>query len=237
MAQAGMHGMVGMLTRKWTGTREWLLLGAILGSFIPDMDNVGVAIATLTTMPTEGIHRTLTHSLFFEAAVVLVFFLIGQATKNARWTNLGLGLGLGILLHILLDLVLWFNGVEILWPLPSWVNLWENTAPPAWLLTLLEPAEFLFFGLYLWMLGSWARKANTDTGFLKTLRIWILLEFSLFVVFTPLAYIMTSGFLTIYGALYLFSLFMIFFVTIRMRETVEVTVSDSQLNMRMPATR
>jgi membrane-bound metal-dependent hydrolase YbcI (DUF457 family) len=224
MAQAGMHGMVGMITRKWTGAREWLLLGAILGSFIPDMDNLGVAIATLTKIPTEGIHRTLTHSIFFVAAVVLVFFLLGQAKKDARWTNLGLGLGLGILLHILLDLLIWFNGVEILWPLPSWINLWEKAAPPAWFMTFMDPAEFLFFGLYLWVLGSWARNSNTDTDFLKTLRIWMLLEFALFVIFIPLAYIMTSGFLTIYGALYLFSLFMVFFVTIRMRETVEAAV-------------
>jgi membrane-bound metal-dependent hydrolase YbcI (DUF457 family) len=31
----------------------------------------------------------------------------------------GLGLGIGILMHILLDLLVWFNGVEILWPIPS----------------------------------------------------------------------------------------------------------------------
>ena len=47
------------------------------------------------------------------------------------------------------------------------------------------------------------------------------LEFALFVIFTPLAFIMTKGFLTIFGAVYLFSIFMTFFVTIRMRKTVE----------------
>src|SRR3990172_4835354 len=121
MAQAGLHGLVGMVTRKWTQGREWLLLGVLLGSFVPDMDNLGVAVATLLKMPTEGIHRTLTHSIFFIAAVVLVFFLVGRVRNDTRWNNLGLGLGLGILLHILLDLVIWFNGVEILWPIPSWV--------------------------------------------------------------------------------------------------------------------
>jgi hypothetical protein len=86
----------------------------------------------------------------------------------------------------------------------------------------MEPAEFLCFGLYLLMLGGWARKQNTDSEFANKHRIWMWLEFALFVIFTPLAYIMTKGFLTIFGVLYLFSLFMTFFVTIRMRKTVEV---------------
>jgi membrane-bound metal-dependent hydrolase YbcI (DUF457 family) len=220
MAQAGMHGMVGMLVRKWTNKREWLLLGILLGSLIPDMDNVGVAVATLTKMSTAGIHRTMTHSVFFMALVVAIFYAVGQLRKEVRWGNLGLGLGLGMLLHSLLDLLIWFNGVALFWPLPVWINLWANTTPPEWFMKFMDPAEFLFFGLYLWALGTWARKANTDGGFLKTHRIWMILEFALFVIFSPLVYLMTKGFLTIFGALYLFSIFMAFFVTLRMRQTV-----------------
>ncbi len=220
MPQAGIHGLVGMATRKWTGKREWFLLGAMLGSFVPDLDNLGVAVATLTKMPTEGIHRTATHSVFFIVAVVAVFYLIGQGKKDMRWNNLGLGLGLGILLHILLDLILWFNGVSMFWPLGGEVNFWTNFTPPEWFMKFMDPTEFLFFALYLWTLGVWARKASTDSEFLKTHRVWLIVEIALFVIFTPLAYIMTKGYLTIFGALYLFSLLMTFFVTIRMRKTI-----------------
>ena len=129
MAQAGMHGLVGMAVRKMAGKKEWLVLGLILGSFIPDMDNVGVAFATLTKMPTEGIHRTLTHSVFFMVAVVAVFYMISQWKKETRWLNLGLGLGLGMLLHSLLDFVIWFNGVELFWPLGGEINFWANSNP------------------------------------------------------------------------------------------------------------
>jgi membrane-bound metal-dependent hydrolase YbcI (DUF457 family) len=221
MAQAGLHGMVGMAVRKMAGRKEWVLLGILLGSFVPDMDNVGVAVATLTKASTEGIHRTMTHSVFFMAAVVVVFYFIGQWKKDARWGNLGLGLGLGMLLHSLLDLLIWFNGVNLFWPLGGEINIWANTTPPVWFMKFMDPAEFLFVGLYLWALGTWARKAGTDSEFMKTHRVWLILEAALFVIFTPLAYIMTKGYLTIFGALYLFSLFMVFFVTIRMRKTVE----------------
>lgn len=219
MAQAGMHAMVGMAVKKMAGKKEWLLLGVLLGSFVPDMDNVGVAVATLTKMPIEGVHRTLTHSVFFVVAVIAVFYLIAQMKKDARWNNLGLGLGLGILLHILLDLVLWFNGVAMFWPLPIWVNLWANFPQPGWY-AFMEPAEFLFFGLYLWALGGWARKFSTDGDFLKMNGIWMWLEFALFVAFSA-GLILGMQLKIVSGAVYLFSIFMTFFVTIRMKKTVE----------------
>jgi membrane-bound metal-dependent hydrolase YbcI (DUF457 family) len=221
MAQAGMHAMVGMLARKFTNKRQWLLFGAILGSFIPDMDNFGVAVATLAKLPGEGIHRTATHSVFFVAVVVAIFYIIGQVKKDVRWRNLGIGLGLGILCHSLLDIFLWFNGVALFWPFPLWVNVWAKITPPDWFMKFMDPAEFLFFGIYLWALGGWARKYNTDKDFTARHRIWMMIEFALFVIFTPLVYVMTKGFLTIFGALYLFSIMTAFFVTIRMRKTVE----------------
>jgi membrane-bound metal-dependent hydrolase YbcI (DUF457 family) len=221
MAQAGIHSIVGMAVRKWTPDREWLMLGIVLGNPLPDADNLAVAAATLTGRSIEGLHRTFTHSLFTVAAVVIVFYAIAWATKRPRWGNLGLGLGVGILMHILLDLLVWFNGVEILWPIPSWVNLWSNVTPPEWWSKLMMPAEFLFFALFFVLLDVTARKRGTDSGFLRPLRVWIGVQGVLFVVFTVLVYTMEKGFMIPYGALYLLSLGLAFGVTLHMRETVE----------------
>jgi membrane-bound metal-dependent hydrolase YbcI (DUF457 family) len=221
MAQAGIHSMVGLAVRKWTPTREWLMLGIVLGNPLPDADNLAVAVATVTGRPTEGLHRTFTHSLFTVVAVVAVFYVVGQLTNRPRWFNLGLGLGIGILMHILLDLLIWFNGVEILWPLPSWINLWENVTPPEWWRKLMRPVEFLFFALFFVLLDVTARKRSTDLGFLRTLWVWIGVQGVLFVVFTVLVYTMEKGFMTPYGALYLLSLGLAFGITLRMRQTVE----------------
>jgi membrane-bound metal-dependent hydrolase YbcI (DUF457 family) len=97
------------------------VLGVFLGNLLPDADNLAVAVATIMKLPTEGLHRTFTHSLFTVVAFVAVFYLVGQAIRQPRWVNLGLGLGAGILMHILLDLLIWFNGVEICGP-SSWPN-------------------------------------------------------------------------------------------------------------------
>ena len=213
--------MVGLAVRKWTPTREWLMLGIVLGNLMPDADNLAVAVATVIGQSTEGLHRTFTHSLFTVAAVVAVFYVVGRITDRPRWFNLGLGLGIGILMHILLDLLVWFNGVEILWPLPSWVNLWENVTPPEWWRQLMMPVEFLFLALFFVLLDVTARKRSTDLGFLRTLRVWTGVQGVLFIVFTVLVYTMEKGFMTPYGALYLLSLGLAFGVTLRMRNTVE----------------
>ncbi|MBV6397225.1 MAG: hypothetical protein HFACDABA_02833 [Anaerolineales bacterium] len=214
--------MVGMATRKWTGAREWLLLGTVLGSVTPDLDNLAVAVATLTGGATEGLHRTVTHSLLFVEAAIIVFYVIGMVKKDARWKNLGYGLGLGILLHILVDMVLWFNGVYLLWPMGGEIGLWkEYPAGLAWLYDFNEQAaEFLFFGIFLWALGSWARKFGTDGEFLGKLRFWMWFEFALFAIFFVLL-LLGKKFAIVSGGLYLVSILMVFFVTIRMRKTLE----------------
>ncbi len=221
MAQAGLHALVGTAVRRFVPKKQWLMLGILLGSIFPDMDNIAVAIATLTKSSTLGLHRTFTHSIFTILAFLLIFWLISQITKQPRWLNFGLGFGTGILMHILLDLLIWFNGVAILWPLPGWINFWDAVKSPDWFDAFLNPAEMLCILVFFILLYRLARRQNTDSDFLNMLRVWIFLEAGLFVILTPLAYLMQNGSLTLFGVGYLFSLFLAFGVIIRMRQTVE----------------
>jgi len=138
-----------------------------------------------------------------------------------------MGLGLGILLHILLDLVIWFDGVAILWPIPFYLNFWEGVTPPAWWSILIQPLELLFLALFFLALHSMARKQGTDLGFLGKLRFWTGLEGLLFVVFLVLAFTLSKGFLTIFGAVYLLSLILAFAIVIRMRATLGATIEHT----------
>ena len=223
MPQNGLHAIAGVAARRWMPKREWLLLGVVLGSMVPDLDNLAVAYATLTGADTHGLHRTFTHSLFTILAVLAGFSLVAAATKNRKWNNVGVGLGIGILMHVLLDLVLWFNGVELFWPIRYELNFWRGFQTPEWLGILLETGEFLAFGLYFLVLGSTARQLNTDTEYRGSTRTWMYIEFVLFVIFTALFFIFGAKGLpyTIFGALYLLSALVAIAITIRMRKTFE----------------
>jgi len=221
MPQAGIHSILGMAVQKWTPNRMWLLLGIVLGNLLPDADNFAVAAATVAGLPTGGLHRTFTHSLFFVGAIVILFYAIARLTHNSKWNNLGIGLGIGVVMHILLDLLIWFNGMEILWPFPSWINLWTNVIPPEWWIKLMLPLENLAFVFFFIFLAATARKRQTDIEYLPKLRLWTIIQAVLFIVFMILVFTMERGFMTIYGAVYLLSLGLAFGVTIRMRDTVE----------------
>ncbi len=221
MAQAGIHALLGAATRKITPKRTWMMLGIILGSLFPDLDNYAVAIATVAKLNTHGLHRTFTHSLLAILAATVVFVVVAQVSRQPRWANLGAGLGAGIGLHIALDLLIWFNGVEFFWPLGGWINPWESVTPPAWFAKLLDPAEFLFFALFFAWLAKVAQAHKTNPDFIGALRVWTIAMFVLLVVFLPLAYVMRQGFQTIFGVFYLVSITAAFVITVRMRQTIE----------------
>ena len=127
-------------------------------------------------------------------------------------------------MHILLDLVAWFNGVELLWPIPYELNFWSWFTMPAWLKIFMDTGEFLAFGLFFSLLGSLAYRNKTDVLRLSTLRAWASIQFSLFVLFTLLFFFVPGVpvLYTIFGALYLISLLAAIVLTIQMRKTVDM---------------
>jgi membrane-bound metal-dependent hydrolase YbcI (DUF457 family) len=228
MPQNGIHAMVGTaVARKWMPKQEWLVLGVVLGNMFPDLDNFVVAYATLAKLPEpEHFHRTFTHSIFTMLAMLILFYVIASIAKNEKWKNFGLGFSTGILMHILLDLVFWFNGVELLWPLSTYeLNFWSWFVTPAWLKIFLDTGEFLAFGLYFLLLGSLAHQYGTDTARQGSSRVWAYIEFGLFILFTVLFFVIgTKGLhYTIFGALYLVSIVIAMIMTIRMKQTLEAT--------------
>lgn len=225
MPQAGLHAIIGTVTRKWMPQKEWLFLGVVLGNMFPDLDNLVVAYATLAKLPEpESYHRTFTHSIFTVVAVMVLFYFIGAITRNGKWNNFSLGFGIGILMHVGVDLILWFNGVELLWPLSHYeLNFWSWFVTPVWLKIFLDTGEFLLFGLYYLLLGSLAQKQNTDTERYRSLRMWAILQFTLFILFTLIFFVLGVKGLhyTLYGGLYLVSLVITIIITLRMRRTIE----------------
>ena len=56
------------------------MLGIVLGNLFPDTDNLAVAYATVAALPTHGLHRTFTHSMFTIAALVVALWILAVLT-------------------------------------------------------------------------------------------------------------------------------------------------------------
>ena len=222
MAQVGIHSLLVLPIKKIAPAKKGLLLGIMLGSILPDADNFAVAAATLTGGSVDGLHRTYTHSLITAIALIIILYLVGLIFKKKTIGYFGIGLGIGVSMHIAVDLLLWFNGVELFWPFASWVNLWSNFTPSEFWMDLMNPLEFLFIGLFFMALSAEAKKFGTNIEFLGKLRIWTYVQFILTVIFLILMFITTSSLVpTIHGAFYLLSLILLIVVVIKMRQTVE----------------
>ncbi len=221
MAQAGIHGLVGTAVRRWTPEKPLLMLGIVLGNLFPDLDNFAVAIATLTGNTTDGLHRTFTHSFFTVLGLWLLFLVVGVISKQAQWQHFGSGFAMGMIMHILLDIFIWFGHVQLFWPFAYDLNIWQHVTPPSWWMQLMMPAEFFSFALFFWVLAIMAQKQKTNLDSVRTVRIWTAVQMALFILFTILVYIMKQGFMTIYGAAYLLSLILAWIIAIKLRQTIE----------------
>jgi hypothetical protein len=83
------------------------------------------------------------------------------------------------------------------------------------------PLEMLFFAGYFQWLRQTAQRQGTNLNRLRGVRLWTAVQLLLFIIFTVLVYTLDSGFMTIYGAVYLITLITAAVLTIQMRETIE----------------
>ncbi len=226
MPQLGIHALAGSSLKKWVPKKENLMFGIVLGTILPDADAVVVAYATLAGKDTHGLHRTYSHSIFTMIALVLVFYIIAKVTARPTTANLGLGIGIGMLSHALIDIFLWFRGLEILWPFYGEISIWGDYTPPDWWFNKFEMAlEFGMIAVFFLWLGKTAQKLNTNQDYLAALKKWTWVEIILFAVFTVLVYTW-EGFFIVFGAVYILTLALAFTVMFKMKDTIEAMAGN-----------
>jgi len=235
MAQAGLHGIIGLATgqRFVPGKDEnppeaaqQFKYGLVLGNMIPDVDFFVLGpMYLINSAKAMGMHRTFTHSVITLAAVTAVMYAIYRrdARKRAHW----LGLGTGWLMHILADILVWFSPVEILWPLryfgiPDTINLWANVPVPGVISSLLGAFDYFFFGLFYYYLIRVAMRLGTDSGFVPTLKKLVWLQAVFFVIYAALSFVLAPGLFNVahYAVFILLMFPLTLWATRRMRQTI-----------------
>lgn len=226
MAQLDLHGLVGLAGAQalvQRRGRSTLAFGFLVGNLLPDMDMIALAGAWfLDREVAHHLHRSFSHSL---GAVLfgLVWGSIGAWWLGQRELRpLGAGMALGIAAHIGLDFLVWFSGVQVLWPLPWRFTLWAGFTVSPYLANLLGAAEFLFSALFMGELERLSTRRRTDLSFrpaLRRLRTALLVTFWFFV---PLALILQPWLFNaiLYGVLLLVYGPTYVYVPLRLRRTI-----------------
>jgi membrane-bound metal-dependent hydrolase YbcI (DUF457 family) len=228
MPHPGFHGILALVARKTFSRKHWFGLGLVFGSMVPDADGYPQAFAIMVQRvdphaAEATFHRTFTHTLFFPLAIALIFLLIHLVRQDQTLLNFGLGMATGsAVLHSLVDILGFFDGVGLLWPIWS-INLYSNVQLTDHQVQMLRSVNFLAFSLYFGYLLMLARKANTNTDYTPRLQNYIYVQAALFVLFFAATFILPfQTYNTIDGAVFLFVAFPnVLWVTWKMRNTIE----------------
>ncbi len=226
MAQVGVHAILGLYFKKVIPSKKWLFASFIFGTILPDIDYLLVFVANWFSPIDTAIsifHRTVTHSFFTAILVYLIIAILSEIKKSEVLKIIGRGLAAGMILHILVDLVLWFQGVDLLWPLPIHFNLWTSYQPQVWMEQLLLALEFLFFRIYGWILVQMVVSSSTNEciWMIKPLNIWIKVELILFFVFAGLVSLSLTHYFELFLIVYIPSFIIALFSTYSARKVLE----------------
>ena len=226
MAQAGLHAAVGYQMRRIIPYEERIFPALIFGTMIPDLDIIVVAAASLfysIPLAEEIFHRTFSHSFFTLIFVFLLFAILSELKKKPVLKSIGKGIAIGMLTHLLIDTLIWFRQVDLLWPLPlEPINLWSFWKAPLLALHILLALEFFFFRWYAWFLiTKHIKEPGNQSWFIKYLNIWKNWETYIFLGFIILVIWNPPFFKILFGIAYIPSLIMALFSTYMSRDALE----------------
>jgi len=240
MAQAGFHGLIGLAGAAVRRDEQspvavsgaWKF-GFVLGNLLPDADFFLLGpMFLVNSAAARTLHRSFSHSFLTIGVLTMVLTWLARGRSDRR--SLAFGLGLGMVLHSLVDIFVWFSGVNVLWPLgylgvPSEINLWAMLPVPGVVSSLLGAVDYLAFALFFLYLGRLAKRLGTNGAFLPRLRFFGVLNLTVFVVYSALAFLLKPGLFEIaHYALFILAFFPIcLYVTVKMRPTIEKIGSPS----------
>jgi len=230
MAQSGIHIAFGYSLKYFFSNKKIYFPSIILGSILPDIDILLFPIASISDKSKiliELFYKSFSHSIFTIFFIFLILSIISEIKKNTKLIIIRNGITIGLLLHVLLDSLLSFEGIQLLWPLPfSSFNLWYFIDIPNWLYNFLLSIEFFFFYYYAWFLISkHLNRPNKNSWIIKYLQYWKTFEIILFILFLLLTYLQLPNFLFLFSFAYLPSILIAIWVTYKSQISLEIDYS------------
>ena len=207
MAQIGLHAYIALSLKKKLPAKKWFFVSFLFGSILPDIDGLFIFLSSLIiplNISLNIYHRTFTHNIFIVIFLYLFFLIIYEIKKNKSYLYIGNGMMLGMLLHLSIDIFLWFDSIHLFWPLPSnRIDLWSNLSISIWIVKLLMVFEFIFFRLFAWEMTKIVIECPQKNGcYLQSLNYFMRIQVFFIITFSIISYFLNESIIYYFFSFY-----------------------------------
>jgi len=227
MAQAGLHAYIGLLARNKFPSKKWLFTSFLIGTIIPDIDLILIPLGLLLQFNIEEsiflFHRTFSHSLITLLVIYLLFLIIYEIKKKVNLLYICNGFCLGILLHIIIDIFLWFKPIHVFWPLPiNKIHFFQSIKLSYTLKTFLLSMEFFLFRVFAWkLINIIIKHPSKNVRAIKHLSQFMKIELIFLITFIISSIILNQKYiLHLFWIFYVPSLIFIIIILLRMKDSI-----------------
>jgi len=178
----------------------------LLGLITPDIDISFITIINNLPLLNLSIdYISFSHSLISIGIIYLLFLILYEVKKNIIIIKIAQFITLGMLIHILIDIIIWNNIIDIFWPLPiEKFNFWIYNYFQVNFKYFIIGFYFMIFRLIASLLiDQLIQNPNSNKNdYLKHLTIWMKFELYFFVIFMISIYFL-NNILLIYSILFI----------------------------------
>ena len=225
MAQAGLHTYVSILLKNKIPNKQWFFYSFLFASILPEIDIVlSILHKFIYDTSYNFIFSTsLFHSIITNTIVYIIILTAYEIKKKSYLLHVANGYALGIIIHLSLDILIWFRPINILWPLPTTpVDIWANVGIPLELITLHTLLEIFFFRLFAFhMINIILLNTKSNNSLIKFLSLWMKGNFYILLTYVILAYKLNlSNLFIAFAIIYIPSLLLMFFILIKLKKHI-----------------
>ena len=186
----------------------------------------------LFQLPESFLNKTFAHSILSTVIIYLLLLIVYELKKDKSILHLANGLILGIFLHISIDILFFFEKIDLFWPLPiNSIYLWDKNLP-IYIYKLILALEFVFFRWFAhYAINMILHHPGKNRDLIKIQTFWMKLELYFIIIFIIcLYYLNIQNILILFYIGYIPSIIMMFYTIIKIWDSLDYFSKDIIIN-------
>tara|TARA_Y100000590_G_scaffold441431_1_gene568131 strand:+ start:892 stop:1644 length:753 start_codon:yes stop_codon:yes gene_type:complete len=226
MAQTGFHAYIATKLRRYFPSKKWFFPSFLAGSIFPDLDYIFSQMDKLIYVPNylSYLNKTFTHSLITTIIIYFAILILYEIKKNKNIINIANGLISGILLHIIFDIFLNIERIDLFWPLPiKSIHLWKEIIIPDYAYKFSIILELIFFRIFAnYAISIILNHPGKNNHIIKFLTNWMKINIYFIILLIICSYLVDIKILlTLFFIIHMPSTLLMFYTIIKIWDSLD----------------